>query len=279
MKTSHPIAGTAARTKTARWALGALALLAAAAFAVTIARLDKQRRNRQAEATALRSRRDELVGSKSRANRAPATAPPSATEGDRIDDPTTELHRLQQQVTLLEQAAARRRAEIQAASAARLEQAKRPPHGTDPEQALTKLENFQNVGRDTPAHALQTLVWAAMKGDEATLTSGILLDEKATHRAEMLLARLPDGIRGQYNAEKLAALWFEGTVLDSAAAQIIREEPQDAAHAAVIVSGGIGDAGMLSFEHTANGWRLIVPQHGLEVVQKKVLGASPPLPR
>jgi hypothetical protein len=250
-----------------------LILVAGTSFAILIGALEYQRRERALELASVRMRRDTLVRAQQMAEREHAAATRIATQQ------SDAIEHAREEVAALERQALERHTDILATSQRRMAEANQPANGRDPEQAMTKLEYFQNVGRDTPAHALQTIVWAAMKGDEPALNAGLVLEEKALERAKVLISRLPETTRNQMSPEKLAALWFEGTVLDVPAAQILRQETADDTHATLLTRGGIADASTLHFIRDSTGWQLIVPQHGLEVVQKKVLGSSPPLPK
>lgn len=90
----------------------------------------------------------------------------------------------------------------------------------DPETALTRLEYFVNAGRDTPSTAIQTLVWAATKGDEEKLAETLSVAGAAREKADILLARLPESERAKYTPESLAALAVTGELLRGTAMQI-----------------------------------------------------------
>lgn len=178
----------------------------------------------------------------------------------------------------LEQKAEQRHAEIAAQSKKRMATAFIvDPNNHDPAQGMVMLDTFQNVGRATPAAAFQTVVWAALKGEDATLAEGLTLDDRARARAEVLIARQPESARSQLTPEKLAALWLEDAVVDAAAANIVSQTRLDDTHVNLIVRGGIAPGHTLTFWQTDSGWRLVVPEAGLEAVQKKVIGSSPPL--
>jgi hypothetical protein len=254
----------------------ALILVTGSSFAILLGGLEHRRRERALAVADMRVERDRFIRARQKAERDQAAAVQIAAQN--AVEQSAAIEHARQEVAALEHHALERHAEILAASQRRMAEANQPANGRDPEQGMTKLEYFQNVGRDTPAHALQTIVWAAMKGDEPTLNGGLALDERALERAKVLISRLPETARNQMSPEKLAALWFEGTVLDVPAAQILRQELKDDTHAMLLMRGDIADASTLRFIRDSTGWQLVVPQHGLEVVQKKVIGSSSPLP-
>lgn len=215
------------------------------------------------------------VGAVATASANPTTA---AATNVRTFDIATALADSRREVAALEQHAQRRHEEIAADSARRMKTAFIiDPANRDPERGFVRLESFRNVGRDTPATAFQTLVWAALKGEEAFLADGLTLDDRARARAEVLIAGLPEAMRGQFTPEKLAALWLEDAVVDVPAAQILSQTRLDDTHVMLLTRGGIGGGTTLTLRKADSGWQLIVPEHGLEVVQKKVIGSSPPL--
>lgn len=203
-----------------------------------------------------------------------------ATPNDRaLDfDLAAALAAARRDVAALEHRAQRRHDEIAAESARRMATAFIiDPKNPDPERGFVMLESFQNVGRETPAAAFQTLIWAALKGDESMLADGLTLEDRAHARAEALVAGLPESTRRQFTPGKLAALWFEGSVVDVPAAQILRQTQLDATHVMLLTRGSVGGGPTVTLRKADSGWQLIVPEHGLETVQKKVIGSSPPL--
>jgi hypothetical protein len=254
-----------------------LTLAVAAVFALTAFKLDQHRRELAREMDRVRAEKAVTEQKRAALERESAAVVHATAEIARQQ--TTELEQARRDVAALEQRALTHRAEIVAASKRRMAEASAPPTSRDPEQGFTKLEYFQNVGRATPAATFQTLVWAALHGDESTLSAGLALDDRAHARAEVLLARLPDELRAQSSPEKLAALWWNGTVLDVPAAQIIRQETQDDSHATLLTRGGIGGSSTLNFRRSATGWQIVIPESALESIQSKVIGYSPPLPK
>lgn len=248
----------------------------AAGFTLTALKLERHRRELTSETVRLRA--EEASVDKKRAERRRESAAVARVAAETTRQQAVELEQARREVAALEQHALARRAEVVAASQRRMAEASAPPTSRDPEQGFTKLGFFQNVGRATPAAAFQTLVWAALHGDDATLAAGLSLDDRARARAAVLLASLPDDVRARSSPEKLASLWWDETVLDVPAAQVFRQEMQDDAHATLLTRGGIGGSSTLHFRLSPTGWQIIVPESALESIQSKVIGYSPPLP-
>lgn len=237
--------------------------------------IERHRQLLSREAARAHAEKDAIIAARLKTDVPNFSVAHDSEQGRAIRD---EIQRVQDQIASLEQHALARRTEMRAASERRMATAAQAAGARDPAQGMTKLELFQNVGRDTAAAAFQTLVWAALKGERQTLAAGLALDDRALQRANDLLARLPEPARAQLSPEKIAALWFEGTVLDVPAAQILRQESQDDEHVTLLVRGGIGDSSTVNMVHSATGWQLVVPQHGLETIEKQVAGGAAPAP-
>ncbi len=149
----------------------------------------------------------------------------------------------------------------------------------DPRIGLTRLEHFQDLGQAAPANAFQTLVWAALKGDNATLGQVSVVSEPARAKAEALIAGLPEGAREQWTPEKLAATFFTGVFGEVIAAQVLAENAKDHQH--VVLSIRVTGAGRettipLVAQWGANGWQMVFDEKMLGVVQKKIAQAEGP---
>ena len=151
----------------------------------------------------------------------------------------------------------------------------------DPRTGLTRLEHFQNSGQGAPASAFQTLVWAALKGDDAMLAQVSTISSPARTKAEALIARLPENTRAQWSPEKLAAMFFTGAFGEVTAAQVLAETPKDAGHVALSIrlAGGGKDATIpLLAQLGPSGWQVVFDDKLLGAVQKKIASAEgPPL--
>lgn len=186
---------------------------------------------------------------------------------------------------LLHQDVLQLRAEVQAleeraraAAAQKVAAAAAIATNREPEKALTPLENFQNVGRGSPAAAVQTLIWAALKAEESTLTASLVLMDDAREEALQLLAHLPDSARAKYSTpESLAALVVTNEILRADAVQITTTTPTDARHVVVgvRVAGVEGDE-KVPTELTADGWKVMVPKKMILGLEQRL---RPPAPK
>lgn len=143
----------------------------------------------------------------------------------------------------------------------------------DPEKGMTRLEYLQNLGRGTPAAALQTLFWAVLRGEEQVSTQTIGWEETVRPQAQALLDGLPKELRARFpTPEQLAALFISKYVLDVSAIHISETTLKDASSASVAVEGLTGDAQPLPMHLGPGGWQLWAGQGTLEALSKELLG-------
>jgi hypothetical protein len=152
-----------------------------------------------------------------------------------------------------------------------------PETNRDPEKGMTRGEYFQNVGRATPSAAFQTLVWAALKGDDTTLEAMLSVTSAARSNAEELLGRLSADARAKYpTAESLAALMVTGEVVKSAAAQILGYEMSDAQHAIVSFRSSESDKiENVPMKLGADGWQVVVSTGAINALKKRMNHVPP----
>jgi len=152
----------------------------------------------------------------------------------------------------------------------------------DPRTGLTRLEHFQNLGQAAPANAFQTLVWAALKGDDARLGQVSVVSDPARAKAEALIARLPEGARAQWTPEKLAAMFFMGAFGEVTAAQVLAENTKDPQHVTLsvrLVGSGKEASLPLMAQLGTNGWQVVFDEKMLGAVQKKIANVERPPPK
>lgn len=130
----------------------------------------------------------------------------------------------------------------------------------DPEKGLMRLEYFQNKGQATPMAAFQTFVWAAMKGEDATLAGMIAMDTAAREKGMAVVAALPEETRVKYpTPEKLAALFFAAALTGQPSAQVLDVSFPDGQHATVQVRGLTDKVQKIPMQLGPQGWQIVVP--------------------
>lgn len=176
------------------------------------------------------------------------------------------LAQLRAEIAVLEQRAV-------AQADANLETTDAPSTNRDPEKGMTKLENLQNVGQGTPGAALQTLFWAAIKGDEQAMARTIGWDEVVRPKVQALIDRLPLEIRVRYpTPEALAALYISKFALDVSAIHIADTASKDGSTATLTVKGLTGADVLLPMHLRANGWQLVAGEDMLSGLNDELAG-------
>ncbi len=228
----------------------ALALLGAGWFeTVALRQHNALRRVQVAELRRQRADRQMQRGENTPPAIAETAAGHDAANASTSVDPT-EVAKIRAEIAALE-----RRAEAQHALNPELTDA--PATNRDPEKGMTKLENFQNVGQGTPATAFQTLVWAALKGEDRIMAQTIGLDEAARRQMLQLMAGLPEAEREKYpTPESLLALFLAKALVRVSSLQIVTTEPRDAQNATICVRGLMGNDQNLPMRLGATGWQL-----------------------
>ncbi len=138
---------------------------------------------------------------------------------------------------------------------------------------LMPASAWKNVGKDTPAAAAESLMWAADSGDLDVLANSILLDAAAREKAVAILARLPDSTRQTYDTpEKLIALLLARDT-DARAMQVLGANTAgDDALVSLRLQkddGKTKDEGY-QFRRTSDGWRLVMPGKAVDKLGKKL---------
>ena len=160
-----------------------------------------------------------------------------------------------------------------AAHSANAEASDAPTTNRDPEKGMTRMEYMQNVGQATPAAAMQTLFWAAMKGDEAAMARTIVWDEAVRPKVQALIDRLPAASRERYaTPELLAALFISRQALDVSAIHITETTMTDATHAGLMVKGLTGREEPLPMRLSALGWQYSIGEGRLAWLTGQLTG-------
>lgn len=183
-----------------------------------------------------------------------------------------DLVRVRTEVEELERKARTSHAQMRAASA---QDAENLANNRDPEKGLMRLEHFQNKGQATPAAAFQTFVWAAMKGEDATLAGMIAMDNAAREKGKAVVATLPEETQAKYpTPEKLAALFFAAALTAQPSAQVLEVSFPDTQHATVQVRGLTDKTQKIPMQLGAQGWQIVVPAGMAERLGGWALGGA-----
>ncbi len=140
----------------------------------------------------------------------------------------------------------------------------------DPRLGLTRLEHFQNRGQATPSAAFETLVWAALNGDEAMLADVTTLNSATRAKAEAFIAQLPTEDRLKWTPEKLGQLWFTGLFTELSAVQFVAETISADEAIVRLRLANRDDEEKLALRQTPNGWKVLAPSAAVEHLKKKL---------
>jgi len=116
-----------------------------------------------------------------------------------------------------------------------------PPPATrrtpDIEKELVRVEDFKNVGALTPAAAFQTMIWAALAGDDDTLARLVALEPESIKLGEEYLQKLPPVTRQKFKSpQHLVSLYVADEVVRNASAgQIVKTNMEAPSKAELIV--------------------------------------------
>lgn len=152
----------------------------------------------------------------------------------------------------------------------------------DPMQGPVLMEHCANVGRATPAAAFQTLLWAAVKGDDAAMGNLMSLTGASRGIVSALLATLPESTRKEYpTPEKLMAMMMSDAAMNVSAFQVLNQTMSDPTHATLTVAGLTNRKMDLSMQLAADGWQMVVSDEmTLKHLRGKLgLGGTVPPPK
>jgi len=152
----------------------------------------------------------------------------------------------------------------------------------DPEKGLVRVKYFRNAGRATPAATFQTMIWAALNGDDDVLAGCFALSAADRQEAVELLADLPEEERLKSpTPERLVGLFFAvETLRKIAAGQVLGQKEQDVGHVALRMR--TTDLNENTRERDfpmvlgAGGWQLALPDGVVDEFKKELSGPRRP---
>lgn len=142
----------------------------------------------------------------------------------------------------------------------------------DLQKTLTRLDDLRNVGRATPADAIQTILWAIVNGDDR-LSDMIMLNRPAREKAPAMMAALSTGERSRYpTPENVAALYLSKFVLEQIEAvkvQSISKSSQDTVEVILTTGEKSGEGrAEISMQWTLSGWAWKMKPSLIEAAKK-----------
>lgn len=136
---------------------------------------------------------------------------------------------------------------------------------------------WQCRGRATSAHALETVFWAAARGEVTILRDAVVLAPDAHAKAKLLLATLPAAARATYpTPDDLAALF---TARDAffESVQLVHHLQRDPDHATDILlaqtaDGKTKELTLVSYRNQSGQWRIIMPGAAIDRITAELTG-------
>jgi hypothetical protein len=162
-----------------------------------------------------------------------------------------------------------------------------PAHAADPAAtpapltAMLRVEDLTNRGRATAPDGLQTLIWAAIQGEDDELAASLVFGAGAREKTEAWRAKLPLESQARFaTLEKMPGLFLAEEVVRKAAGMQIMKVVEDGPGKATVhartstLTGGLS-VSKFPMEQTPTGWRLTIPAEMVEGMQKSRRGADP----
>lgn len=153
---------------------------------------------------------------------------------------------------------------------------------TDPDRGIARLEHFKNVGRGTPAAALQTAVWAMMKREDAQLASAVSITGAAREKAEDLLNRLPAAERIKLpTPESLAVMAVTAQILRTEGMAVKEFTTTDGTHGTLTLrlpEPGRPEntkEGKVPMLLAPGGWQIVVPERAIDGIIQRISDQLP----
>lgn len=150
----------------------------------------------------------------------------------------------------------------------------------DPEKGMVRLEHFRNMGRATPAAAVQTAIWAAASADFEEVGKTMMLSEAGRVKAQTLLDQQPTETRARFSSpEKLVGVLFAHDFTDEDGFQLVDTTANGAEKAVVrlrrlkhgVVQGGERE---IPLRRSPNGWQMVVPDRAIDDIPDYLASAS-----
>lgn len=139
-------------------------------------------------------------------------------------------------------------------------------------------KDWAYAGRATPKATIESVLWAASRGDVESLAGLLGFAPELRPRAEALFAQLPPASQQEYGTpEKVVATLLAGSFpKDPQAAQILVDHQfgdRDAAIAMTVShSDGRSRTNQFQFHKASDGWKLLIPANIMEDYAKTLQG-------
>ncbi len=152
-----------------------------------------------------------------------------------------------------------------------------PTAGATPNQISSK--DWTNAGRLTPRAAIESVLWAASRGEVDHLAALLGFLPEVREQADAMFAKLPEASQREFgSAENVIATMLAGSFPKEASSMTILADKQwgEAAGIAMTVdqSNGNSRTNQYRLRNTPDGWQLMVPASVIEGYQQTLMADS-----
>lgn len=167
-------------------------------------------------------------------------------------------------------------AEILRARLAEL-QSKTSAAATDADPNELSAEEWVFSGRDTPRAAIESVLWAASRGEVDQLANLLGFPPDVRAQADAMFSKLPTASQKEYGSpERVVATLLAGSFPKDASGINVYSDKQWDQDASISMSvehsEGQPRTNVFIFHHASDGWRLMVPASVMSGYEKTLLG-------
>lgn len=141
-------------------------------------------------------------------------------------------------------------------------------HSPAPVDGGVASGDWSYAGNATPKAALMSVLWSASRGDVDQLASLLAFDTAAREKADAMYASLPLGAQQDYGSpERVVATLLSGSFPKDASSAELGDEEVSGDDASITMSvshTGAARNNTYKLDHSAGGWRLLVPSEVLD---------------
>jgi hypothetical protein len=222
---------------------------------------------------------------------AKATAQAAALSGERRQN--LELRRLQDESRRLKsgQLSDEERSQLEAVRAeenslrarlAALQGEVTIPAALDAEPSELSAKDWSNAGRETPRAAIESVLWAASRGDVDHLAGLLGFQPDVREQVDAMFSKLPEASQRSFgSAETVIATMLAGNFPKDASSMKILADQQWGEDAAIAMSVGHSDGqtrvNQFKFHKAPDGWQLMVPASVIEGYQGMLTSDPKPI--
>jgi hypothetical protein len=156
------------------------------------------------------------------------------------------------------------------------------PAAPDAEPGELSAMDWANAGRETPRAAIESVLWAASRGDVEHLAALLGFQPDVRDQVDAMFSKLPEASQQSFgNAETVIATMLAGNFPKDASSMKILADKQWGEDAAIAMSVGHSDGqtrvNQFKFHKTPDGWQLMVPASVIEGYQEMLTSEPKPI--